>query len=155
MKFLVRDNQSERHEAIRAYLTQDTAIIAALLAAADLEWTIRRVLDHVSYQANDVLDQKHVSGLHGYAIRWKKIIRGPNKKSLEEVVADWGALGDAFQLRHDIVHGRKGSSGLDYVIKQVDCILAASAAVAEHGNDIGAPPYKRLRKANLAGPTRK
>lgn len=37
MKFLVSDKQPERHNRIRSFLTADTAIIAALLAAVDLD----------------------------------------------------------------------------------------------------------------------
>ena len=45
MKFLIQDNQLGRHEKIRSYLTDDNAIIAVLLAAIDLEWTLRRTID--------------------------------------------------------------------------------------------------------------
>jgi hypothetical protein len=40
--FWVRDSREERYSRIRKFLTKDDAAIAVLLAAANLEWTLRR-----------------------------------------------------------------------------------------------------------------
>ena len=146
MKFLVSGLQSQRHAEIRSYLTNDEAIIAALLAAVDFEWTVRRVLDHASLGDPGLTKDQHVSGLDGYARAWARVLKTAHAKKLQDVVPDWEALKKAYQLRHDIIHGRQGSSGLGYVTIRVSCILAASEAVAGYGRELGADPYKRLRK---------
>jgi hypothetical protein len=146
MKFLVSGSQERRHAEIRSFLTQDTAIIAALLAAVDFEWTVRRVLDHLSLGDPGASKEHHVSGLDGYARAWTRVFKGVNAKNLQDVVGNWEALKEAYQLRHDIVHGKQGSSGVAYVTTRVSCILAASEAVATYGRELGADPYKRLRK---------
>ena len=156
MKFLVSDKQPERHARIRAFLTPDTAVIAALLAAVDLEWTIRRVIDMTLRGEKQLLDSQRISGLANYAKAWNRVVKGPGAQRLQDVVGSWDSLIDAYQLRHDIVHGRQGTSGVRYVTKRVDCMLAASKAIADYGRTRGADPYQRLRsKAVLTGPTRR
>jgi hypothetical protein len=44
MKLLVSDTQENRHAQIRRLLVDQKAVIAVLLAAADVEWTIRRAI---------------------------------------------------------------------------------------------------------------
>ena len=155
MKFLVGDKQSERHEKIRSFLSSDTALIAAVLAAVDLEWTIRRVLDHAITPGSEAKKSKsHISGLSQYARFWDKTFKGGPNEKLSAVVQDWEALEAAYQLRHDIVHGRQGSSSVRYVSKRVACILDASKAIADFGRDHDADPYRKLKKQVLAGPTR-
>jgi len=67
MKFLVRDLQTDRHRKIRSFLDEDNALIAVLLAAVDLEWTIRRTIDAMT--KTDVSD-KLISGLENYKKEW-------------------------------------------------------------------------------------
>jgi hypothetical protein len=146
MKFLVSRSQELRHVEIRSFLTQDAAIIAALLAAVDFEWTVRRVLDHASTGDTRLKKDKYVSGLDSYARVWAETLKAANGRKLQDVVPDWEALKQAYQLRHDIVHGKQGSSGLRYVTARVSCILLAAEAVATYGRELGADPYKRLQK---------
>ena len=156
MKFLVSDKQPERHGRIRAFLTPDTAVIAALLAAVDLEWTIRRVIDMTLGGDKELLDSKRISGLENYAKAWNRVVKGPEAQRLQDIVGAWDSLIDAYQLRHDIVHGRQGTGGVRYVTKRVECLLEASKAIAEYGQARGIDPYRRLRsKAVLTGPTRR
>jgi hypothetical protein len=155
MKFLVSDKQPERHERIRAFLTPDTAVIAALLAAVDLEWTIRRVIDMALGGKKELVEKRQISGLANYAKAWNRVVRDSESRRLQDVVGAWDELLDAYQLRHDIVHGRQGTSGVGYVTARVDRMLAASKAVAEYGRQIGFDPYRRIRGgAVLTGPTR-
>jgi len=155
MKFLVSDRQNERHSRIRSLLTNKDAVIAALLAAVDLEWTIRRVLDHALSINSIPLEQRPVSGLKAYAKVWAKVFNGPGGKPLPSVIDDWQYLVESYQLRHDLVHGRQGSGSLSYITKRVDCILVASKAIASFGLEHQADPYKRLRKRRLYGPTKR
>ena len=115
MKFLVSDRQDERHNLIRSYLMPSTAVIAAILATIDLEWTIRRVLDHAAKGKSGLFGTRPVSGLDGYAKAWERVFQGRTAATLQDVVEDWTRLEQAYWLRHDIVHGRKGTGGLSYV----------------------------------------
>jgi len=45
LKFLVNDSQTNRHRAIFAFVNEEQSVIALVMAAIDLEWTIRRVID--------------------------------------------------------------------------------------------------------------
>ena len=156
MKLLVSDKQPERHERIRAFLASDTAVIAALLAAVDLEWTIRRVIDRALGGNEELIERKRISGLENYAQAWNRVNKGPGSKRLQDVVGPWRELLDAYQLRHDIVHGRQGTGGVRYVSARVECMLAAAKAIAEYGRERGIDPYVRLRgKPILTGPTRR
>jgi hypothetical protein len=155
MKFLVSDSQAVRHERIREFLTPESAVIAALLAAVDLEWTIRRVIDASANGGVNVVGDNRIAGLPGYAKAWGKVVNGPKSKRLQDVVGEWDQLMDDYQLRHDIVHGRQGAAGVRYVTQRVNRMLAASVAVAEYGAASGADPYRRLKRRILTGPTAK
>ena len=154
MKFLVSDKQPERHERIRAFLKPESTVIAALLAAVDLEWTIRRVIDMALGGKEELIEQKRISGLENYAKAWNRVITGTESRRLQDVVGAWDELLEAYQLRHDIVHGRQGTGGVRYVSTRVDRMLTASMAVAEYGREHGFAPYRRLRSnAIVTGPT--
>jgi hypothetical protein len=156
MNFLVSDSQASRHDQIRSFLTKEHAVIAVLLAAVDFEWTVRRVIDHRSSGESQPTEGRQISGLVGYARAWARAFKGGQAKRLEDVVGEWSAFNEAYQLRHDIIHGRKGSSGLNYVTPRVERMLAATAALAFYGKQNGADPYKRLRKRGaLTGPTKR
>jgi len=155
MKFLVGDSQKNRHETIRAFLNDEQSLIAVILAAIDFEWTVRRVIDGLVNPSDNVKFPEKVSGLVTYAKAWGAAVSLHEGKPLSEVVGDWKAFTEAYQLRHDVVHGRQAVTGLEYAILRVDRILAASKAVANYGSSNGANPYKRLRHRVLAGPTKK
>jgi hypothetical protein len=155
MKFLVSDSQASRHERIRSFLTPETAVIAVLLAAVDFEWTVRRVIEHQVSGEFQSTEKGQISGLKGYTQAWARAFKGPQAKSLENVIGEWDRFKEAYQLRHDIIHGRKGSGGLSYLTPRVERLLAATAAVAVFGKGNGADAYKRLRKRGaLTGSTK-
>ena len=154
MKFLVSDHQSDRHERIRSFLTADSSVIAALLAAVDLEWTIRRVIDMAVGGDQNRLASDHVSGLDAYAKAWRGAFNNSDATRLKVVVPDWSRLVNAYRLRNDIVHGRQGTAGVGYTSERVNCILEASVSIANYGREHNADPYRKLRKrAVLTGPT--
>jgi hypothetical protein len=154
MRFLVSDSQAQRHAQICQFLTPESAVIAAVLAAVDLEWTIRRVIDAAANGGVNIVAGDRISGLPGYARAWGKAVKVPMPKRLEDVVGKWPELLADYQLRHDIVHGRVGTGGVRYVTQRVNRMLAASVAVAEYGAAIGADPYRRLKRKSLTGPTK-
>lgn len=146
MKFLVADTQAARHRAIERYLTPETATIAVLLAAVDLEWTIRRAIYCLGTRPIPVLKEVHVPGLGRYARLWRKEVRRTDQESLQGIVGDWDGLVQAYQLRHRIVHGAQGGVGVRYAGARVRRILAASVAVAGYAKAHGADVYARLRR---------
>ena len=153
MKFLVGDNQLNRHRAVLAFLTEEQAVIAVILAAINLEWTIRRVIDGMLNKQSETRSRDHVSSLEKYKKAWLKAVSAKSGKTLPEVVGEWKELKDAYQARHDIVHGMQGSIGMDFASPRVRRILAASEAIAKYGSENGADPYQRLKKRILSGPT--
>ena len=156
MGFLVSDRQIDRHAQIRALVAPGTATIALVLAAIDWEWTVRRVLDQAASAEIQGRENDHVSGTNGYAKLWNRLMKRETADQLEQIVGDWDGFKEAYQLRNDIVHGRKGSGGAQFLGRRVELILAASSAVAEYGRQRDADPYKRLRgKAVLTSPTRR
>lgn len=156
MKFLVRDSQRTRHERIRSFLNDENAVIAIILAAIDLEWTIRRVIDAKRKRNDELLSDRHVSGLPAYAKAWSKTIGDDSTHSLIGIVDDWVKLKKEYQLRHEIVHGRISSIGAEFATERVELILAASKAIAAYGVENDADPYRRLKQRRvLSGPTKR
>jgi hypothetical protein len=151
MKFRVSDVQAERHKEIRAYLDNERAVIAVILAAIDLEWTIRRTIDAATAKLNPPPAPKTISGLDSYAREWKKHCKG--FAPLEALIPNWADFQRIYQIRHDIVHGRAGTTGLKYARTRVEAMLEASTLVAKEGSDRGACPFKRLKRRRLAGAT--
>ena len=155
MKFLIADRQDERHAKIRSYLNDETAVIAVLLSAIDLEWTIRRTIDSALGNSLDEIGKKNVSGLEGYEKAWNKFcVKGFGFEPLDTLVGNWSELKKFYQIRHDIVHGRVGSTGVKYATRRVEAILQASKTIAEAGRTKKADPYRRLRKRRLVGQTK-
>jgi hypothetical protein len=153
MKFLVNDDIESRHTRISSYLDNESAVIAIVLAAIDLEWTLRRVIDAMSTAENKLAHDTYVSGLADYAKVWTRAAKAGGHPLLKEVVGDWDELIGAYQTRHDIVHGRQGTIGRLFATKRVETMLAASAAIVGYAKQHKLDPYKRLRQRTLAGPT--
>lgn len=146
MKFLVDESQSLRHRRINDFLVKDSTIIAVLLAAADFEWTLRRAIYRLGTRPIRELKAEHVSSLGKYAKLWKRELVFPGSRSLEDVIGGWQELADAFDLRHQIIHGVQGTSGLRYASPRVQRILLASVRVAEYAADNGGNVFARLTR---------
>jgi hypothetical protein len=146
MKFLVSDTQSDRHRAIRSYLTPQESSIAVLLGAADLEWTIRRTIYCLGTTPIAELKAQRVSSLDRYAGLWRRELRARGIPTLQAVIGEWQELLDAFDLRHRLIHGAQGGAGVAYAGRRVERMLAASEAIATVAKEHGANLYKRLRR---------
>lgn len=144
--FLVSDTQTERHKKIKGFVSSNETTIAVFLAAADLEWTLRRAILAMGCSPNKfirecVLDQ--CTGLNKYKDAWRKEVLPRFGKSLIDLVGNdnWCELSNpkhgAFALRHRLIHGIAGTSGLDYLAQRVEVILAASIAVAKFSEGKG------------------
>lgn len=153
MKFRVSDDQESRHQIIRSYIEGDSASIAVVFSAIDLEWTIRRVLDRII--GSSISSEVHkVSGLPAYEKAWKKFAIPAGLPELSSIIPNWNEIKKEYQLRHDIVHGRVGTTSAKYAEQRVDSFLGASVAITETASRKGFNPYRKLKKAHFAGPTK-
>lgn len=166
--FLVSDDLGVREHKIRGFLERGEPAIAVLLGAADCERTIRRAI--LSLGSSPTLElayqlgrprprgwvppsprpPKFSSSLSGYSMAWATEVKPRFGVDLEGgLVKDWQPLKKAFQLRHDLIHGDTGTTGLGYARSQVEVILAATRVVHEfaksRGYDLIHPLRKRLR----------
>ena len=108
MKFLVDDNHSNRHAKIRSFLTEGTAVIAVLLAAVDLEWTLNRTIRALGKSASADLRDQRISGLAKYKEVWKKEVTSHTSVELNQVIGDWAKL----ERRGIRATHRQGSGGI-------------------------------------------
>jgi hypothetical protein len=149
VKFLVDDNQRDRHTKIRSFLTEEAAVIAVLLAAADLEWTLRRAIRALGTAPTADLRDERISSLNGYKNLWKAEVSSHTSVELDQVIGDWAMLVDAYTLRHQLIHGAQGTTGLAYAAPRVERVLDASRKTFEfaknHGVDLCARLPVRLR----------
>lgn len=139
--FLIKDSPEQRQNKIRSFLTGEP-VVAMLLAAADFEWTVRRAISRFAHKTGNDPGPKfeRVSGLKTYCECWA-MVATPGFARLEEVVQDWGSLVKSFDLRHQLIHGRQGTTGANYARAHVEAILAASSAVVKYCLDQGEPIY--------------
>jgi hypothetical protein len=145
--FLVNDTIDKRHARIRSYLEKEP-VIAVILAAVDFEWTIRRAILSLGTSPTRVIREEvlnKASGLDTYNECWKKEVKSRLKQGLAEVVPDWKYFKyEAYPLRHRLVHGAIGTTGISYARDRVEAILKASKAVAEFALNNGEPIYGRF-----------
>jgi hypothetical protein len=148
--FLVRDTIQNRHEKIRSFLDKEPAI-AVLLAVADFEWTVRRAILACGRQSMRELRERALRQCHGpiaYAECWHREVTPRFGKELKNIIPDWEFFRkDAFQLRHNLIHGVQGTAGIKYARKRVESMIAASKAIAEAAAENGAQIYgARIRR---------
>jgi hypothetical protein len=166
--FLVSDDLGVREDKIRGFLEREEPAVAVLLSAADCERTIRRAI--LSLGSSPTLElayrlgrprpkawvppspkpPKYGSSLSGYSKAWAAEVKPRLGVDLEEgVVTDWQGLKKAFQLRHDLIHGDTGTTGLGYARRRVEVILGAIRVVHEFakasGYDLIQPLKRRIK----------
>lgn len=147
MTFLVSDSQPERHSKITEFLKVGEPVIAMLLAAADFEWTVRRAILALGSSPNADIRSgvlARCTGLDKYKEAWNKEVKKRFGKGLPEVVSHWGNFKTAFDLRHRLVHGIAGTTGIQYAEKRVLTILQASRQIAEFGSAQQIDVFSRL-----------
>ena len=147
MTFMVGDSQQARHSRIRGFLSAEEPVIAVILAAADFEWTIRRAILALGRSPNADIRSgvlARCSGLGRYRDAWRDEVTPRFGKSLPEVIAAWDSFNKAFELRHRLVHGVAGTTGLSYAKERVDTVLQASTDVAAFGAANAVDLFARL-----------
>ncbi len=136
MTFLVGDSQSERHAKISGFLNGGEPVIAILLAAVDFEWTVRRGILALGNSPNADIRLgvlARCTGLDKYREAWAKEVKKRFGKGLPEVISNWDDFKSAFDLRHQLVHGIAGTTGVQYAEQRMLTILQASREIAEFG----------------------
>ncbi len=146
--FLVNDTIENRRRKILSFIESGESVIAVILAAANFEWTVRRVIIGLGTSTNDKFKGdaglfRKVSGLDGYKRLWKSEI--PSAR-LAELIQNWKYFKeDAFPLRHRLVHGVTGTTGVDYAKKRVLSMLDASEALVVFAKSNGIDIFKKLK----------
>jgi len=161
--FFVNDNYEQRMQMISRFVNEKDICIAIILATIDFEWTIRRAIIALGYEPNKTIRKELESchGLDAYKKAWKKHV-SDNKKLTEKnvekqslllstLIPEWDAFKDAFKLRHKIVHGVQGSTGIEYGKDKCQLIMNATKAIIDFAtvNDINLYnrlPVRRVKK---------
>ena len=155
--FWVKDSREARYSRIKSFLTKKDAAIAVLLAAANLEWTLRRAIMLLTRSARAAVRTKleQCAGLSKYESTWNDEVFPHYKKKLSVVVTNWKEISERkgnskrkgkFQLRHDLIHGSVGTCSVTFARSHVEAFLLAASDVDRfclceaHGKDI----YKKL-----------
>jgi hypothetical protein len=148
--FWVDDDRDSRKAKIKSFLKRDDMAIAVLLATANLEWTVRRAILRLGMSTNKAIREGVLykpSSLQSYKDAWKTEVKPRLKTSLPNVIRNWSGpkgIQGAYTLRHKLIHGEQGSTGLEYARTRVNALLSASDDVdcfcMSHGCDI----FKKL-----------
>jgi hypothetical protein len=150
--FFVSDSQKERHTRIRAFVTDESATIAVILAAVDFEWSVRRAIlalgTSPTKHIREVVFAKFHGGYGNYADAWKKEVAVWLKQSLDQAIPHWSRLTDkkvgAVRLRGQIVHGAHVSVSANFASPRVEDWLAASTLLEALANEHRTSLYKRI-----------
>ena len=146
--FTYRETIQKRREKIESFLTKEHSGIAVILAAANFEWTLRRAILALGKKPTAILRKEieKTSNLDSYKDLWaEKVIKGV--QGLPAIIPGWAELRTSYKLRHELVHGNKGTTGLEYAWARVDAFLEASKALNDYVISKGAPIYGiRIRR---------
>ena len=145
--FFVSDTLESRQAKILKFLDDGEPVIAALLAAADFEWTVRRAILLLSKDSNREIrkDLEKCSNLKKYKESWKNHVYPVYKKRITEVVKNWQYLDKAMSLRHKLIHGVKGTTSVEYARSKVEIIMSASKDVVDFASKKEKDIFDRLK----------
>jgi hypothetical protein len=62
---------------------------------------------------------------------WKKEVFGNSTEQLDRLIDDWNGLIEAYALRNEFIHGKRGSTGLNYATNKVDQVLTKCFSYAD------------------------
>jgi len=142
--FLVSDSADRREERIRGFIEDDPGI-AALLAAAHFEWTVRRAIIALAHEPNaDVRARlRRCHGLRAFKDAWREFVAPRRGSRLAAVVRDGGALKEGYELRNRLIHGVQACTS-EYAIPRVQALLAAAADIRQFAQEQGIDLHDRL-----------
>ena len=147
--FTYRETNHKRREKIESFLTKEYSAVAVIMATANFEWTLRRAILALGKKATlDLRSEiKRTSGLNAYKKLWLNSVISGIDKSLSGIIPNWSQLNKAYDLRHELVHGNKGTTGLGYAKKQTEAFLTASETLNDYVISKGAAIYgKKFRR---------
>jgi hypothetical protein len=145
--FLVDDTIEGRQSTIRAFVEREP-VIAVLLAAADFEWTARRAILALGKSSTTTINTRFENekrgGLNALKRYWRDEVEGRLETSLQELIPNWDQfVNKAYPLRHQLIHGARGSTGVKYAGSVVETFLAASKALADFADQHHEPIFGR------------
>lgn len=155
--FFVSDGKAIKERRIKETLVREP-MIAVLLAAANVEWTIGRTILMFSQNPNaDVrnrLDATH--GLRKYKELWKQELQlqGRHFPGLATVIHEWDKFSTAFELRHRLIHARATCSrnmAADPVSRMLRGVADLYSFAHSRGIDLNARLKIRRRKRSVSG----
>ena len=162
--FLVTDKMETRRAKILGFLDKGEPAIAVLLAAADCERTVRRAILALGVTPTRELQHrlgrprpkdwiapipkppKYGSSIRGYDKAWSVELCHLKRNLLGDVAGPAETLHAAFQLRHDLIHGDRGTTGKDFARTRVERLLNATSAVSGFARECGVDLEKPLKK---------
>ncbi|MGK2961234.1 MAG: hypothetical protein ACSLFK_03685 [Gemmatimonadaceae bacterium] len=150
--FFVSDRKDMKERRIKETLRREP-MIAVLLAAANVEWTIGRTILMLGQSPNvDVRDRLNATyGLKKYKELWKheRQLHDRHFPGLATVINEWDKFSTAFELRHKLIHGR-GTCGrsmaADPVSRMLRAVVDLYSFAESRGVDLNARPKIRRRK---------
>lgn len=147
--FTYRETIQKRREKIESFQTKEYSAVAVIMAAANFEWTLRRAILALGKKATSDLREeiKGTSSLDAYKKLWRNSVTSGIDKILPDIIQNWSQMIEAYELRHELVHGNKGTTGLGYAKKQTEALLSASETLNDYVISKGAAIYgKKIRR---------
>jgi hypothetical protein len=145
--FRVSDTFDFRKNKILGFLNQNEGGIAIILAVTNFEWTLRRSIiilsKNSSYECRKELT--NCSGIDNYKKLWNKLVLQHIGKTLPQLIVNWEMFRDSYRLRHRLVHGIIGTTGIGYTAERVNLILDATLVLVNLVESSKTSVYKRLK----------
>ena len=130
--FRVTDSLENRQARIQRSIDEGEPAVAFILAAADLERTIRRAIIALASgptkEVRETIEKKYKS-IGAYENGWNALVRAAGKPGLRDAVSDWDAVKKVFQTRNEIIHGKRATLSRERAIEEIAVILNATAEV--------------------------
>jgi hypothetical protein len=132
--FKVSDSLEDRRDRIQRAIDEGEPAVGFILAAADLERTIRRAIIALSSgptkEVRETIEKKYKT-IGFYEAGWKALVEVTGKPGLRDAVSDWDAVKEAFQLRNEIIHGKRATLSREHATEKIADILSATAHVTQ------------------------
>ena len=146
MPFRVADDVGQRVQAINEFLSDGQQMVAVVVAAADFERTLRRLIialgNAPTADVRQALERQYFS-IGKYPAAWRRFVE-PTHGPLGQVL-NYAGVKKAFALRNRIVHGAQGTAGPDFCRKRIDTITAATRELTVFAAKRGVDLTERLR----------
>ena len=146
--FRVSDSLEDRRARIQRSIDDGEPAVAFIIAAADLERTVRRAIIALAAgptkKIKETIEKKYRS-IGFYEAGWRDLVESTGKPGLREAVADWDAVKQAFQTRNEIIHGKRASLSKEHATERIEIILKATAEVTEFSAGYGVDLMARMK----------